>query len=271
MALNLVWPEYATSVRISNDGGFGASKTQTKDLAPSIDWELDDSVKGIFTKVVYVRFNGVADTTKTYSDDIILDTTAPVVESSSAAAVSGAIDVTLKATDDIAGMDKVQIKNGATTVIKSYESNVSVTELELGLTVSASSVRKTDTSTIEIRVSDKAGNWSAYQTLSVYRAGSDAVTTPTVTTPTVTTPTVVIPKVTTTKSASAKSIATYAKLTVLSTSKASLKVVASYAKYCKVSGTTLRGLKAGSCKVTVTVTLKSGRRSSKTVTLKVTK
>ena len=66
-------------------------------------------------------------------------------------------------------------------------------------------------------------------------------------------------------------MATYAKLKVLSTSKVSLKVVTSYAKYCKVSGTTLEGLKAGSCKVTVTVTPKKGRATSKTITLKVTK
>jgi hypothetical protein len=76
---------------------------------------------------------------------------------------------------------------------------------------------------------------------------------------------------TTSKSATAKSIAAYAKLNVLSTSKVKLKVVASSAKFCRVSGTTLKGLKAGSCKVTVTVTPKKGRATSKTVTLKVTK
>ena len=79
------------------------------------------------------------------------------------------------------------------------------------------------------------------------------------------------PNVTMKKSATAKSVATYAKLSVLSTSKVSLKVVASSAKYCKVSGATLKGLKAGSCKVTVTVTPKKGKATSKTVTLKVTK
>jgi YVTN family beta-propeller protein len=262
VTLNLIWPEYATSVRISNDGGFAASKTQTKDLAASIDWELDDSVKGIYTKVVYVRFNGVADTTKTYSDDIILDTTAPTLETSSAAVASSSVDVSLKATDDITGVDKVELKNGSSTVTKDYAANLSVPMKDLGITVSSASVRKLGTSSIEIRVSDKAGNWSAYKTLSV----SGAVTTPTVTTPTVTTPTV-----TTKKAASAKSIAMFAKLKVLSTSKVSLKVVASYAKYCKVSGTTLKGLKAGSCKVTVTVTPKKGKATSKTVTLKVTK
>ena len=79
------------------------------------------------------------------------------------------------------------------------------------------------------------------------------------------------PKVTTSKPATAKSIATYAKIRVPSMSKVSLKVVSAYAKYCKVSGTTLKGLKAGSCKVTVTVTPKKGRAAWKTVTLKVTK
>jgi YVTN family beta-propeller protein len=252
VTLNLIWPEYATSARISNDGGFAASKTQTKDLAASIDWELDDSVKGIYTKVVYVRFNGVTDTTKTYSDDIILDTTAPTIETSSAAVASSSVDVSLKATDDITGVDKVELKNGSSTVTKDYAANLSVPTKDLGLAVSSASVRKLGTSSIEIRVSDKAGNWSAYKTLSV----SGTVTTPTVTTK---------------KAASAKSIAVYAKLKVLSTSKVKLKVVASSSRFCRVSGTTLKGLKAGSCKVTVTVTPKKGKAISKTVTLKVTK
>ena len=115
-------------------------------------------------------------------------------------------------------------------------------------------------------MSDRAGNWSSYQTLPVSRAGSS-----TVNTPTVVTPTVVAPKVTMSKSATAKSIASYAKLTVLSTSKVTLKVVSGYSKFCKVSGTSLKGLKAGTCKVSVTVKPKKGGSKSKTVTLKVTK
>ena len=276
VTLNLVWPEFATEARISNDGGFAASATTTVPLSSTVKWDLDDSVKGVYTKVVYVRFSGVGDQSKSYTDDIILDTTAPAVENPSAAAVSGSVEVSLKATDDISGVDKVEVKNGTTSVVKAYETKVSVTEKELGLTVSTASVRKSESSTIEVRVSDKAGNWSAYQTLAVYRAGSTTVNTPTVTTPTVitttvVTTTVVAPKVTLSKSVTAKSIATYAKLAVLSTSKVSLKVVASSAKSCKVSGTTLKGLKAGTCKVTVTVTPKKGRATSKTVTLKVTK
>ena len=257
VTLNLVWPEYATSVRISNDGGFAASKTQTKDLAASIDWVLDDSVKGIYTKVVYIRFNGVADTTKTYTDDIILDTTAPTIESSSAAVASSSVDVSLKATDDITGVSKVQVRNDTKTVTKDYATKVSVPLADLSLSVSSSGVRKSATTAVEIRVSDNAGNWTGWRTITV--AGLTK------------TPAVTTPAVTTSKSATAKSIATFAKIPVTSTSKVSLKVVSSSAKYCKVSGTTLKGVKAGTCKVTVTVTPKKGRATSKTVTLKVTK
>ena len=265
--LNLVWPNYATEARISNDGGFAASKTQTKDLAASIDWELDDSVKGIYTKVVYVRFNGVADTTKTYSDDIILDTTAPSIETSSAAVASSLVDVSLKATDDITGVDKVEIRNDTQIVTKDYATTVSVPLADLSLSVSSSGVRKSATTAVEIRVSDKAGNWTGWQTVTV----AGLTKTPAVTTPEAKTPAVTTPTVTLKKSATAKSIAAFAKIPVLSTSKVSLKVVSSYAKYCKVSGTTLKGVKAGTCKVTVTVTPKKGRAKSKTVTLKISK
>jgi hypothetical protein len=271
VTLNLVWPEFATEARISNDGGFAASATSTVPLASTVKWDLDDSVKGVYTKVVYVRFSGVGDQSKSYTDDIILDTTAPVVETPSAAAALGSIEVSLKATDDISGVDKVEVKNGTTSVVKTYETKVSVTEKELGLAVSTASVRKSESSSIEVRVSDKAGNWSAYQTLAVYRAGSSTVNTPTVVTPTVVTPKVVAPKVTTSKSVTAKSIATFAKLTVLSTSKVTLKVISGYSKFCKVSGTSLKGLKAGTCKVAVTVKPKKGASKSKTVSLKVTK
>ena len=73
------------------------------------------------------------------------------------------------------------------------------------------------------------------------------------------------------KSVAARSIAKYAKISVASTSKVSLKVGNSYLKYCRVSGMTLKGVKVGTCKVTVIVTPKRGKAISKVVTLKVTK
>jgi hypothetical protein len=246
--LRLVWPAFATEARISNDGGFSFNKTRVVSLSESVEWDLDDSVKGVFTKVVYVRFNGSGiDTTKTYSDDIILDTTAPVLESSSAVSAGEKVDVTVNASDDIAGVDKIEIKNGTTSVTKEYNSKISVNEKEIGLAVSSTSIRKMSASSIQIRVRDRAGNWSGFQTLSL------------------------APKLTMKKSASARSIAVFANIKAPSTSKVALKVVGSSAKFCKVSGATLRGLRAGSCRVTVTVTPKKGRATSKTVTLRVTK
>ena len=76
---------------------------------------------------------------------------------------------------------------------------------------------------------------------------------------------------TSTPSVTAKSIAAYANLAVLSTSKISLKVASSSSKYCKVARSTLKVLKIGPCKVTVTVTPIRGRATSKTVTLKIKK
>ena len=68
---------------------------------------------------------------------------------------------------------------------------------------------------------------------------------------------------------SAKSLATQAKLSVLAGSKISLKVLASSSRNCKVTGTTIKGLKVGSCKVIVTVKPRKGPSRSKTLTLKV--
>ena len=68
---------------------------------------------------------------------------------------------------------------------------------------------------------------------------------------------------------SAKSLADQAKLSVRAGSKVSLKVVASTSRNCKVTGTMIKGLKVGSCKVIVTVKPKKGPSRSKTLTLKV--
>jgi len=94
--------------------------------------------------------------------------------------------------------------------------------------------------------------------------------------------TTTVPKVTSTtvapnltlslkKAVSAKWVAAYAKMKVASTSKVSLSVSADSALYCRLSGTSLKGLKAGSCKVTVSVSPKKGKAISKTVTIKVSK
>jgi hypothetical protein len=273
--LNLVWPEYATEARISNDGGFAASKTLTVPLATSVNWELDDSVSGVFTKVVYVRFSGSGvDTTKTYSDDIILDTTAPTIETSAATAEGSAVALALKATDDITGVDDVQIKSDTVTVTKDYASSLSVPTNDLGLVVEASSVVKMATSTtLQVRVSDKAGNWTDWKSLNVsgLRSGSAAKTTTGATTARSTNSGAVsAPKVVLSAGSNARysALAKEAKLSIGKGSKVSVRVPATSLKVCRPAGGVLIGLKSGTCKITVTVTPKVGRAKSKTLTLK---
>ncbi|MBU3704572.1 MAG: hypothetical protein FGM42_09415 [Ilumatobacteraceae bacterium] len=280
--LNLVWPEYATEARISNDGGFAAAKTQTVPLSGVVDWDLDDSVSGIFTKVVYVRFNGTRiDTTKTYSDDIILDTTAPTIESSAARAEGSTVTLVLKASDDITGVDDVQIRSDSTTLTKDYASSVKVPASELGLVVEASSVRKSAVSSLRIRVSDKAGNWTDWQSLGVSGAkvvGATTTTTPpsasttsggtgaSTTTVSGTNPTK--PVLTVGSNARYSALAAAARLTVVRGAKVGVRVASASMKVCRPIGGVLVGIKSGTCKVTVTVTPKVGRAKSKTLTLK---
>ena len=263
VSLNLAWPEYATEARISNDGGFASSKTKTVPLSALVDWELDDSVKGIFTKVVYVRFNGSGiDTTKTYSDDIILDTTAPTITSSSAVATSAAINVKVNATDDITGVDKIEIDNGSRTINKDYSKNLSVSLAEAGMAVSSSSVHKSAVRTLRVRVRDAAGNWTQWRTLSL--SGKSVV----VVQNQQSTQSLVM---NTKKSVSGKSIAQFAKMKVPSGARVLIKISASSKFVCRMIGSSVKGIKSGACKVTVSVKPKTGTTTSKTISLKVSK
>ncbi|MEK7293324.1 MAG: M12 family metallo-peptidase [Actinomycetota bacterium] len=79
------------------------------------------------------------------------------------------------------------------------------------------------------------------------------------------------PAVNATGSVPAKTIAIFAKFTLSTGAVISLKVASSSTKYCKVSGKTLKGLRVGPCKVTVTVKPKTGKSQSKTVALLVMK
>lgn len=173
VTLNVVWPAYATAMRISNDGGFFVSKTVTRDLAATQDWELDDTVMGKFPKVVYVRFSGSGiDETKTYSDDIILDTTAPEVTSIDATPTASNSVVALRtrksstlrwnlsvrATDDNSGVGRVYVNTRKSSVG--------------GLTVDYGSKIRLATSkkAVWVRVVDRAGNTSDWQKVKLKRS-----------------------------------------------------------------------------------------------------
>jgi hypothetical protein len=260
--LQISWPLGATGALVSNDGGFS---NQTEfELKSKIIWTLRTSGDFRQPRNVYVKFI-LEDGSRTspFVDDITYDPNAPSIESITGSLDSGQLALRLRATDDVSGLNKVEIKNGTRTFSQNYAENLSISISNISVASAWASVKKLSTSAYQVRVSDGAGNWSNWKDFSLEvgtRGGTPGSA-----------PTVARPKVTTSKPVTAKSIATFAKIKVLATSKVSLKVVASSKKFCKVSGKTLKGLKAGSCKVTVTVTPKKGRATSKTVTLKVIK
>jgi hypothetical protein len=185
VSLGIVWPAYATTMDISNDGGFPSSQTQTVAVGENISWALDDSIYGLYTKVVYVRFNGSGvDVNKVYSDDVVLDTTAPKLSSASSAKGSGAVDASMvsgissfvnsdirlakkaksttkvvriktKAKDERSGLGKVQVAlsaSGNSAVTVPYKTQIKVTVPK--------SAKK-----VWVRVADGAGNWSKWKVL----------------------------------------------------------------------------------------------------------
>jgi hypothetical protein len=79
VSLGINPPAGSTTIDISNDGGFGNS--QTFPVASVETWRLLESGDERLPKTVYVRFagNGI-DPTQTFTDDIILDQTNPIVD-----------------------------------------------------------------------------------------------------------------------------------------------------------------------------------------------
>jgi hypothetical protein len=174
--LSVSWPVGATSMTISNDGGFRGPAVKSFTLSNSILWELVDGLVGMYTKIVYIRFNGPGiDTSRTYFDDIILDATAPIVESSSSSVRgSDSLNVNLRATDDISGVDSVQISGGGgSSVTQDYATSFTIplSDVDLSRTITSfgSEGRRSAlaSSSIRVRVSDSAGNWSAWTSVPV--------------------------------------------------------------------------------------------------------
>jgi hypothetical protein len=81
VTLSVVAPNWAHSLRVANDGGFGDAKSFP--VRNTIRWHLTESGRERLPKTVYLRFGNDA---QNFTDDIILDQTKPTVTS---AAVGG--------------------------------------------------------------------------------------------------------------------------------------------------------------------------------------
>ena len=163
--LNLVWPLFAQNVLISNDGGFGPSgDTETVPVGATIPWTLIVGGSERLPHIVYIRFPDSLYPTVTFTDDIILDTTAPVVTTARPAGrpAANTYRVTMLATENVSGISQAQFstnKSDATTLVLAPPNHPGVTKLSRTLTVSMSGAPKWT------RLSSAAGKWSKWHAI----------------------------------------------------------------------------------------------------------
>lgn len=155
--LDVIWPAYSTKALISNDGGFGRNEgTRTVPLAPTIPWKLSSATD----ERVYLRFPDSANPTVTYTDDIILDTAKPTVQSASYVGRHGRLyKVRLRAHEKLSGICAARFstrKHGGTTVVLRTRTRRGI--VKLARTVAVKMAKKPR----YVRVRSAAGNWSKW-------------------------------------------------------------------------------------------------------------
>ena len=160
VTLSVNSPSWASSLRVANDGGFGAAKTFP--VRNTIRWRLAESGRERLPKTVYLRFSNDA---QTFTDDIILDQTKPTVSSAtvgSGGATSAAVTATaskgrtyrvrIRAKDATSGVAKVQFAHR-----KRHPS--------APRTFKRISQYKATRAPKYVRVRDRAGNYSRWRSI----------------------------------------------------------------------------------------------------------
>ena len=160
--------------------------------------------------------------------------------------------------------DVLSVAEGATENISFATNSVSGSSTTTyAVAVTRSAAAPTSTSSTTVAATSTSSTTVAPTTV------APTTVAPTTVAPTTTTVTVPQPLVSATKSATAASIAKYAMVTVPAGAKVTVKVLSSSSKYCKLVGSSVKGVKNGLCKVTLTVKPKKGSVVTKTVVLKV--
>jgi hypothetical protein len=185
VTVSVVGPTTAVSALVSNDGSFRTTKTfDLVDGAADIPWTLLATRDGSYTKVVYVRFQSKFGTKLSDStDDIIVDTSKPVLDSALAkassafpgavtiaAAKTGGLKITVKAKDSVSGAGFVEVRSAAnkqSSVIAFKKSPTKVKVMGMPRVTSDTVSVNTTAKRVQIRVLDKAGNASSWSWLTV--------------------------------------------------------------------------------------------------------
>jgi hypothetical protein len=123
VVVDVVWPPFASELLISNDGGFNVQGTEQRPVASRIAWTLRSTGSERLPKIVYLRFPDSTNPTSTFTDDIILDRTTPLIRSarllgargghgaSAAARHSRYYRVRIGAHETVSGVSVVQISS----------------------------------------------------------------------------------------------------------------------------------------------------------------
>ncbi len=185
VTISVMGPSTAVSALVSNDGSFRTTKTfELIEGAADIPWTLLATRDGSYTKVVYVRFQSKFGTKLSDStDDIIVDTSKPVLDSASAkassafsgavsiaAAKAGGVKITIKAKDSISGAGFVEVRSAAnkkSSVVAFKKSPTKVKVMGMPRVTADSVSVNTTAKRLQVRVLDKAGNASGWSWLTV--------------------------------------------------------------------------------------------------------
>jgi hypothetical protein len=178
VVLSVTGASGSVSAIVSNDGGFGSSETFTLvDGSAEINWTLVSSRDERLPKQVYVKFVSRFGTqSSNYQDDIILDTTAPVLSTATAVATTAPASAV-----SVASV-RAKKKNGAKITVKAVDANSGIGSVEMrsGASKKATSIKyanpkaksqtltvNTKAKTLQVRVIDRAGNPSPWKTVRV--------------------------------------------------------------------------------------------------------
>jgi hypothetical protein len=189
VTVSVVGPSTAVKAILSNDGGFKTSETfDLVNNAAEIPWQLQSSREGTFTKIVYVKYVSRFGSQSTpYTDDIILDTTKPVVSTATAAAgaaasnavtvsrvgvsakkAAGGVRLSVRGSDTVSGIGTIEVRSAANKpAVKVKIAKVSGKADGKPRVASQTVSLKTTAKRLQVRVLDRAGNASAWRTIVV--------------------------------------------------------------------------------------------------------
>jgi hypothetical protein len=126
VVLSPVWPRYAETLLVDNDGGFRATAREFP-VATTVDWTLASSGSERLPRTVYMKFRGGESINATFTDDIVLDQTRPSIDDATvvvgaetgpralASFVSTALKpgtLKLRAKDNNSGVAQIQVRRG---------------------------------------------------------------------------------------------------------------------------------------------------------------